>query len=228
MNELQANCPKCGKAVVFYGDFAMSSICTGCGTIVCRPGRDQAMAGGAAEQPANGLEPPQIGDLTQSDSPLEFGMKGRYQGHDFTMRGVVRLQHDAGGFWDEWYLLFDDGRCGWLAEVQQRLFLTFAIDLKGSVKIPAFNELTIEQRFRLGVVDPPLKVAEKGVGRPVAARGEIPYDLKPQADYRYADLSGPGGRFATIDYGARGGFPICPATTSCQWFTTARKSTWPT
>ena len=201
MNELRTNCPKCGKPVVFYGDFAMSSICTGCGTIVRRPARGQATAGGAAEQPAKEVESPQIGDLPQGDSPLEFGMKGRYQGHDFQIRGVVRLQHDAGGFWDEWYLLFDDGRCGWLAEVQQRLFLTFLIDLRGAAKIPDFNELNVDQRFRLRAADPPLKVAEKGSGRPVAARGEIPYDLKPQADYRYADLSGPGGRFATIDYG---------------------------
>ena len=68
-------------------------------------------------------------------------MQGRYQGHDFDIRGVVRLQHDAGGFWDEWYLLFDDGRCGWLAEVQQRFYLTFAIDEKGAAKIPEFDEL---------------------------------------------------------------------------------------
>ena len=201
MNELRTNCPKCGKPVVFYGDFAMSSICTGCGTIVRRPGRDETIAGGAAEQLAKWPEPPQIGDLPQGDSPLEFGMKGHYQGHDFQIRGVVRLQHDAGGFWDEWYLLFDDGRWGWLAEVQQRLFLTFSIDLKGAAKIPAFNEIAWNSGSCLRAGDPPMKVAEKGNGRPVAARGEIPYDLEPQTDYRYADLSGPGGRFATIDYG---------------------------
>ena len=43
-------------------------------------------------------------------------------------------------------------------------------------------------------------VAEKGSGRPLGARGEIPYALAPQKVYQYADLSGPGGRFATIDY----------------------------
>ena len=43
-------------------------------------------------------------------------------------------------------------------------------------------------------------VAEKGYGRPLGARGEIPYALVPQKVYHYADLSGPAGRFATIDY----------------------------
>ena len=45
-----------------------------------------------------------------------------------------------------------------------------------------------------------MPVAEKGCGRPLGARGEIPYALAPQKVYQYADLSGPGGRFATIDY----------------------------
>ncbi len=206
MNKIETNCPKCGKPVVFYGDFAMSRICTACGTIVNRPGREVGQVANlpGSQQVANPPELRQIGNLPHGDSPLDLGMKGRYQGHDFEIRGAVRLEHDAGGFWDEWYLLFDDGRCGWLAEVQQRLFLTFAIDPKGAAKIPAFNKLAVEQRFLLRTGEPPLKVAEKGVGRPVGARGEIPYELKPQADYRYADLSGPGGRFATIDYGPVG------------------------
>jgi ribosomal protein S27E len=202
MNEYKANCPRCGKPVEFHGDFAMSSICEACGAIVVRPDYGQPMTGESgltrASPPrmSGSIEPP-----TREDSPLEFGMRGRYQGHDFDIRGVVRLRHDEGGFWDEWYLLFDDGRCGWLAEVQQRLYLTFPVELKGAAKIPEFNELNIEQRFLLRTGEPPMKVAEKGAGRPIGARGEIPYELKPQADYRYADLSGPGGRFATIDYG---------------------------
>ena len=197
MNEFQANCPTCGKPVAFHGDFAMSSICESCGAILVRPGYGQSVG-----QVANLPEPRQISNLPDSDSPLEFGMRGRFQGHDFDIRGVVRLQHDAGGFWDEWYLLFDDGRCGWLAEVQQRLYLTFPIELKGAAKIPDFNELNVEQRFLLRTGEPPMKVVEKGTGRPLGARGEIPYALAPQKEYQYADLSGPGGRFATIDYEA--------------------------
>ena len=199
MNEFQANCPKCGKSVEFHGDFAMSSICEACGAIVVRPGYGQSVG-----QVANLPTSQQISNLPHGDSPLEFGMRGRYQGHDFDIRGVVRLEHNAGGFWDEWYLLFDDGRCGWLAEVQQRLYLTFAIELKGAARIPDFNELNVEQCFLLRAGEPPMTVVEKGAGRPIGARGEIPYELKPQAEYRYADLSGPGGRFATIDYGPVG------------------------
>ena len=111
----------------------------------------------------------------ENDSPLELGMKGYYQGHHFEIRGVVRLGHDAGGFWDEWYLLFDDGRWGWLAEVQQSFYLTFSVDLKQAAKIVAFDEIRLEQRFLLRTGEPPMLVAEKGSARPLGARGEIPY-----------------------------------------------------
>src|SRR5262249_58819052 len=43
-------------------------------------------------------------------------------------------------------------------------------------------------------------VAEKGEARALGARGEIPYRLTPGDTYYYADLSGPHGEFATLDY----------------------------
>ncbi len=191
MNELRTTCPNCGKPVVFHGDFSMSSICEACGTIVVRPDYGQPATG-----PSGTIAAP-----IESDSPVELGMKGYYQGHHFEIRGVVRLGHDAGGFWDEWYLLFDDGRWGWLAEVQQHFYLTFAVEVRQPGKIPAFDAIQLEQRFQLTAGDPPMLVAEKGHGSPLGARGEIPYSLAPQKIYQYADLSGPGGRFGTIDFG---------------------------
>ena len=47
----------------------------------------------------------------------------------------------------------------------------------------------------------PFVVAEKGVARALGAKGEIPYKLVPGEEYAYADLSGPQGEFATLDYG---------------------------
>ncbi len=35
----------------------------------------------------------------------------------------------------------------------------------------------------------------------VSAEGELPFAVTPDESGRYADLSGPGGIFATIDYG---------------------------
>jgi ribosomal protein S27E len=60
--------------------------------------------------------------------------------------------------------------------------------------------LELSKRIRVRPEEPPLLVAEKGSGRPIGARGEIPYRLVPGENYEYADLSGPGGRFGTLDY----------------------------
>ena len=43
-------------------------------------------------------------------------------------------------------------------------------------------------------------VTEKGTATSVAADGEIPYKLTPNEKSDYADLSGAGNAFATIDY----------------------------
>lgn len=43
-------------------------------------------------------------------------------------------------------------------------------------------------------------VQEKGVATSVAAEGEIPYQLTPNEESRFADLAGKGDAFATIDY----------------------------
>ena len=201
MSELSVNCPGCGRPVVFLGNFSMSSICDACGTIVVRPGYGNS----ATSQSATIAAP------DENDSPLELGMQGSYQGHSFDIRGVARLGHDAGGFWDEWYLLFDDGRWGWLAEVQQTFYITFAVEFKQAVKTPTFAEMQLEQRFLLRAGDPPMQVTEKGYGRPLGARGEIPYELAPQKVYPYADLSGPGGRFGHDRFRENAAFAILRA-----------------
>ncbi|HXM35653.1 MAG TPA: DUF4178 domain-containing protein, partial [Pyrinomonadaceae bacterium] len=46
----------------------------------------------------------------------------------------------------------------------------------------------------------PLVVAEKGQARTISAAGEIPWRVVPNETYAYADLSGPGESFATLDY----------------------------
>lgn len=187
MSGIQVTCPGCGAPVQFRLGTSLVTVCEFCHSVVGRGDRNVEDLG-------------KIAYLAETDSILEVGMKGRTQGHSFEVLGAARLGHEAGGTWDEWYLAFDDGRWGWLAEAQGRLYLTFAVPVSGSDKLPAFNELHLSSRIRLRPQDPPLLVAEKGSGRPIGARGEIPYRLVPGENYDYADLSGPGGAFGTLDY----------------------------
>ena len=48
---------------------------------------------------------------------------------------------------------------------------------------------------------PPLVVVETGAARFADKEGKLPFSPRLGKSYRYADLRGPGGAFATIDYG---------------------------
>jgi hypothetical protein len=95
--------------------------------------------------------------------------------------------------WDEWYASFSDGRWGWLAEAQGRFYLLFPQPLPEAA--PAFDSLALGEPAMLDLV-----VAEKTVAQTGSARGELPWRLTPNEAFAYADLSGPGGTFATLDY----------------------------
>ena len=58
--------------------------------------------------------------------------------------------------------------------------------------------LTVGAGVRLDIGE--FMVSEKAEATYRAAAGEIPFRLDPRETYRYADLSSPGGSFATIDY----------------------------
>jgi uncharacterized Zn finger protein (UPF0148 family) len=185
---LQANCPACGAQVLFKTGSSVVVVCEFCRSVVARTDRGIEDAG-------------KVADVVESGSPLEVGLRGVYVGVAFELTGRAQLQHAAGGFWDEWYAAFADGRWGWLAEAQGRFYLTFEIQVPQPALLPPFEQLQLGQPvYAIPAGQPPV-VAEKGTARAAAAEGEIPYRLTPGETYPYADLSGQSGGFGTLDYG---------------------------
>lgn len=121
-----------------------------------------------------------------------IGVRGSYQGVGFVVRGGLRLRHSSGSQWHEWHAEFDDGRGGWIARVEDRVLVTF----EDGSWLPGFDDLA-EGSPAL----PRFVVVEKGRARFAGARGKLPFRPRIGKEYRYADLRGPGGAFATIDYG---------------------------
>jgi hypothetical protein len=186
VKSLQTNCPACGGPVEFKVGTSLVTICPYCRSVVARGDKKLEDLG-------------KVADLVQTDSVLEVGRKGRYQGVPFELTGRAQVGHAAGGVWDEWYAHFADGRWGWLAEAQGRYYLTFEQDPAKTPSLPPLDRLPLGKRVpNLG--DGRLTVAEKGEARMVSAEGEIPYLLQPGMTYAYADLSGPSAEFATLDY----------------------------
>jgi len=178
----QASCPTCGAPLSFRPG-TMVAVCEHCKSISARTDRDPRLIG-------------QVADLVDTGSTLALGMEGRLDGRGFTLAGRTQLGHPLGGVWDEWYLAFADGRWGWLAQAQGHLFLTFREQAPGS--IPPFESLQVGGTVHLGGTV--WMISEFSRGTFKAAEGEIPWLVEQEASYPYADLSAPGGAFATLDY----------------------------
>lgn len=187
MSVLQANCPACGASISFKTGSSIVVVCEFCHSVVARTDRALEDLGKVAE-------------IADTGSPLDVGLQGTHHGRHFELTGRAQLGHEAGGVWDEWYVAFADGRWGWLAEAQGRFYLTFEVSFPEPDAIPSFESLELGHPVASVPVAVPLVVAEKGIARMVAAKGEIPWRVVPGATYAYADLSGPNASFATIDY----------------------------
>ncbi|HEX6639863.1 MAG TPA: DUF4178 domain-containing protein, partial [Thermoanaerobaculia bacterium] len=155
-------------------------ICNYCRSVVARTDRGVESHG-------------KVAALIDTGSPLRTGTTGRYKANGFRITGRTQLRHQAGGVWDEWYAAFDDGRWGWLAEAQGRFYVTFKV----AADAPPL------ERLQLGAPVPALDdlvVAEIGEAALISAEGELPWTPEPNGVYEYADLTGAGRHFATIDY----------------------------
>ncbi len=179
-----ASCPSCGAALTFRPG-TMVAVCAYCKALAARRDRDPELIG-------------KVADLVDTGSPLGLGSSGTYAGRAFSLAGRVQLKHPLGGVWDEWYLALEDGRWGWLAEAQGRFYLTFTQTPHGP--LPPAEGLRAGGAVDLGQ-DGLWTVGEVSLATFHSAEGEIPWTVEPGATYRYADLSGRSGAFATLDYG---------------------------
>ncbi len=184
MSGYQASCPSCGAAIVFALGASRLRVCEHCGSAVARKGANLESYG-------------KVADLIPTPSVLALGMDGDYEGAP-PFRLVGRLQLDWGqGTWDEWLLGFADGSWAWLSEAQGRFHYMGQAPVPPA---PAFDDLAVGHTLDLGAAGT-FVVAEVRSARFASAQGELPFAAAPGRELHYADLSGSGGQFATLDYG---------------------------
>jgi hypothetical protein len=125
---------------------------------------------------------------------VQIGTTGRYKGRGFTVVGRIQLRYDA-GFWNEWYVLFDDATDGWLAEASGQVTMTFARGTPADAV--AFESLRPGQSYNAdGKVFVLSDVREADC---TGGQGELPFRVGEGWHARVAD-----GRskdaFLTLDY----------------------------
>lgn len=132
--------------------------------------------------------------LVEDRSPLQLGAEGSYQGVHFALIGRIQLKYSQ-GTWNEWHLLFDDMRTGWLSEASGEYVLTFVHPVQEP--LPVFEALKIGQR--IAVASRVWTVSNLESAECIAGQGELPFKVGAGYPVPAADLRSDKA-FATLDY----------------------------
>lgn len=191
MKSFIAPCPACAAPVEFRVSGTLVTICEFCNSVVARGNKQLEDHG-------------KVSDLVQTRSPLELGLRGKFQRNSFELIGRVQYRHSAGGVWDEWYLAFSGGKLGWLAESQGQFHLTLEKPNAAAAAPTSQDQLEVGTTWDFGKPFGAMTVVETGTAKAGSAEGEIPWAFAPGVDHVFADLKGPSGTFATVDFGESG------------------------
>jgi len=177
----QVACPGCGAPVEFKSAASVMAVCEYCRTTLLKDAESVANAG-------------KMSEVLEDYSPWQIGSSGRHAGRGFTLIGRIQLQYSA-GFWNEWYLQFDDGSNGWLSDASGQYALTREEAIRDA--LPPFDELV--PGHTLQVSSARYTISDVRTARCTAGQGELPFKVGQGWQARTADLRAKD-RFLTLDY----------------------------
>jgi len=174
-------CPSCGAEVVYRSATSAIAVCAYCRSTLLR----EADAVRDVGKMAVALE---------DYSPIRIATSGMYAGQAFGVVGRIQLRYDA-GFWNEWYILFDDGSAGWLSDASGQYAIT--VDSGLALDAPAFGQIVPGGRYVCDGVT--YSASDLRTARCIGGEGELPFPVgagwqAKVADYRQSH------RFLTLDY----------------------------
>lgn len=179
------NCPTCGGPLAIEHRFVRMVVCQYCGT--------------NCEITREGLAPAgQFARLVPLPTRFAVGLAGKVRGRGFRVLGRVRYQYDE-GVWDEWYLAFDDGQGGWLAEDEGEYVLSQAEELR--TEVPPFEQVQVGAQLQVNGY--PFFVTERVRARIAGAEGQLFYPAAPGKPVRFVD-GNVRGRTAYLEYSDEG------------------------
>ena len=180
-----ANCPSCGAPVVFKSSASFHCVCEFCRSTLVRHGGNLENLG-------------RMADLLEDASPLQLGTEGRYRGVHFAVVGRIQLRYES-GLWNEWHLLFDDMRGGWLSDANGEYVVSFLTP--PGATLPGFATLMPNDELKLAGRDFIVTDLEEALC--IAGEGELPFAFGAGYPAQLADLRTTGeaeSAFASIDY----------------------------
>jgi len=196
-----ARCPSCGAPVEFKSVASVLAVCGFCQSTLVREGDELANLGKMAA-------------LIEDRSPLQRGAEGRWKGRHFGLIGRIQLRWEQ-GLWNEWHLLFDDGKSGWLSESGGEYVISEPVWLPDAQ--PAFSELHVGQN--LSIAGRPYSITNLLTAECVAGEGELPFKVGAGYPAPVADLRDATGGFVTLDYSDDSAKPLAFVGTSVEFKT---------
>ena len=181
----RAACPNCGAPVEFRSAASAFAVCAYCQSTVVRKGDALERIGKMAEL-FDDFSPLQLGagGTVPAASAALLGLSG-----SFTVVGRMQYRY-ADGVWNEWHLLFDDQRTGWLSEDNGRFALTR--EAEAATGLPA-DPQTLKLGRPLLLAGTLYRIASVTTATVIGAQGELPAGSMRQADAVTQRETGAGG-----------------------------------
>jgi ribosomal protein L37AE/L43A len=176
-----ANCPSCGAPVSFRSAVSVYAVCEFCRSTLLRSGEDLQNLG-------------RMADLLEDATLIQVGTEGKHRGKHFGVLGRIQLKHES-GIWNEWYILFDDGRSAWLSEASGEYVVSAVVPVTDP--LPAFETLAPE--MPVSIAGRTFTVTDLETARCISGQGELPFKVGAGYDVNTADLRS-SDRFVTLDY----------------------------
>ncbi|MCC6138659.1 MAG: DUF4178 domain-containing protein [Bdellovibrionaceae bacterium] len=183
---MKLSCPACGAEVIFKSRASVFGVCSFCNSTLVRHDMDIENLG-------------KMSLLPQDMSPLQIGSSGVFENSRFEVVGRQRVGWESGA-WNEWYVHFDNGKDGWLADAQGFYMVSFQV--MEPVTLPDLSALKVSQEITIkGIV---YSVDDIRNVRCVGSQGELPVKGVQGRETTSVDLVGENERFANIDFSTEG------------------------
>ena len=141
-----------------------------------------------------------MAQLPEDISPLKIGSRGKFKGFAFEVIGRLRVSWSEGG-WNEWFILLDDGRYGWLADAMG--FFMVSIEVTDKINLPQLPEL--EPGKWIEILKKRFSVDDIKETVCVGSEGELPFKGLSGRKSVSVDLSNNAGEFANLEYSEQDG-----------------------
>lgn len=181
-------CPSCGAQGAFQSSISVYAVCAFCQSMVMRQDLDVMAFGKMAALPP---------DM----SPLQIGTVGTLSGAQFSLLGRVKTGW-ADGVWNEWFMLTDDAKKGWLVEAQGFLASCFELPMETG------GQPLINRNFSTWKPKPGERVGAGGITYTVVdikqamclgSEGELPYIANIGRKSLVVDLTDDQQGFASLE-----------------------------